>query len=525
MNAAKTRALVPVHGQKGISLAQSGSQIVTGTITTQIAERELRMACPHLYQDLDAREEILARFDDALCHSTNETSAQVLDRVLRYASTRREPCYNLTAPRYGVCQDPIACVVPRHARNCRWEGQRYVPAWLRTMAEKIDQHPTSSGANRQWQIIVLSTGPTTAEQGQSNEAMVACARCFSRLHGFRWDHLFCWTDPRRKADRRIIKSPRDEYLLEARVELVPYRTVAATLPYRRSRDSKRKPIPVHTVWQPPEAQPTWGIRWVFAYYGEPLGQDTSSRLRARWLRHKRNRGRSGVICSFEPVQNHAQALNRMQLYRIACLESPGAARVKLARLRYDSGLKRVFRLGASRRQLKTAKRLWKEALEITDQQMFASPVSQEKWAEAIVGAGNWRQAMSRLPGEANRPSRQWAHDYRWTQRREVVYPELLRQELLAERATLSPLAFVTESANECEEGALREQLSQILASQKRMQQIMVEQVAEVRAVRSRIDQLSRDLKAGRITRAEFDHRRKKLEQGPLQWPPAPASVQ
>jgi hypothetical protein len=267
---------------------------------------------------------------------------------------------------------------------------------------------------------------------------------------------------------------------------------------------------------------------VFAYYGEPLGGDAISHLRKRWLRHPRNRGRSGVNCTFESVQSHPQALNRMQLYRTACLELPGAERVRLARLRSDHGLKRAFRLGAARGQLKTAKRLWKEALEITDQQMCAVPVSQEKWAKVIVGARNWRQAMFRLPGHANRPNRQWAYKYRWKRRREEVYPDLLHQELVAKHIPLVPPSFATEEdenmavATKQDHQDVRAQIEK-LAGIVRTQH--AEQMGRLAHIEAQLGDLSRDLKAGRITRAQFDQRRKKLEDGLSVWAPPSASLQ
>jgi hypothetical protein len=486
-----------------------------------------------LYEDEDAREEILALYADSLrqfCLHNPVTeasaSAAILSRTLHYASAYREPCYDFNHPHHGVCQDPTRCVVPRHAQDGRWAGQRYVPPWLQAIAEKIDQHPTPSGDKRQWQTIVLSTGPTAAEDGQSNEDMVAAARLFSRSYGFRWDHLLTKTNPRRKRDNRIIKA--DQFLLEARIELVPAGTVSGTLAYRKNTHTKNKPIGVRSVCQPAPA-PAWDIRWVFAYYGEPLDQDTESRLRARWLRHPRNRGRSGVSCSFESVQSHTQALHRMQLYRTACLELPGAARVRLARLRSDCGLKRVFRLGAGRGQLKTAKRLWKEALEITDQQMFASPVSQDNWAKAIVGARNWGQAMFRLAGRSKQASREWAFKYRWKQRREVVYPKLLHKELVAEHIPLAPRSFASEEeenmavVTQQDNQNVRAQIEELARIVRTQHAEHMERFADIEA---QIGALSCDLKAGRITRAQFDQRRKRLEEGLSKWAtPASASVQ
>lgn len=493
--------------------SDANNEVLAGNVTRRVVMQQLRRACPYIYQNDDAREEMLAMFVDRVhqfCRGepvSKVVGMRILREILHYASSRREPCYDTNHPRHGVCRDANRCVVPGHPERNKWAGQRYIPAWLKAMAEKIDRdHPTTSGIAREWQIIVLSTGPTAEEDGQSLEDMLTAARSFSRVHGFRWDHFLTKTNPRRKRDNRVIKA--DKFLLEARVELVPARTVSGTVAYRTSNDMNNS-LRQHSVCHP-TSESGWGIQWVFAYYGEPLDEDAMSRLQRRWLKHPRNRGRSGVHCIVSAMPNAGAALSAIQLYRTPALGLPGRERVQFARLRAECGLKRVFRLGIGRGQVKVAKRLWKTALAITDRQMFTSAVSGEDWATAIVGALDWREAMCRLSNQADR---KLAFFYRWKYRREVIYPKLLGRYLEHGSIGVSLVSFTREedegigaSTAQQEVRAQFDNLTLLLRSQHTAS---MERLARIEA---QIAALSRDLKAGHITRIQFDQRRKRLDE-------------
>jgi len=413
---------------QGMSFADDIEKFVYGSdpITVETLERFVREHYRSLPDDVVA--EVTSRFDLNLTRfafppiiGAQKAAAHVARKALRYAR-RRHVCYDVAHPHHGVCQDPARCTVRGHARAGRWAGQPYVPGWLRAIAERIERHHARSGVEPQCQIIVLTTGPTDAEDGSSTRDMIAAAKSFTRVAGFRWDHLLSSTNPRRKADRRIIRYSGADFLLEARVELVPSGVAPSTLAYQSSMDSVT--IPDSSVCQ--TITPLWTVRWLFAYYGPPLDQDAVSRLEKRWRKHPRNRGRAHVSCSFQSMLSSHAALNRIQLYRLAGLDLPGPERAMLDYLRADSGIRRVFRLGAGRRQLAFAKKLWKDALAITDRQMLAAAVANEPWAKAIVGARDWREAMRKLK---DKHDRELAHRYRWKHRRETVYPGLLRQGL------------------------------------------------------------------------------------------------